>query len=78
MLKYTTRLSHYCSYTFRSTWTIIREPMPNLAKVTILPQQCWTFNDVFYWLFPQNRNFSKVWHRLPDDGPGGQKHEQSW
>jgi len=28
----------------------------------------------FYWLFPQNCNFSKVWHRLPDDGPGGPKH----
>ena len=36
MLKYTARLSHYCSYMFRSTWTVIREPMPNLAKVTIL------------------------------------------
>jgi len=34
MLKYTARLSHDCSYMFRSTWTIIREPMPNLAKVT--------------------------------------------
>ena len=28
----------------------------------------------FYWLFPQNCNFSKVQHRLPDDGPGGPKH----
>ena len=36
VLKYTARLSHDCSYMFRSTWTIIREPMPNLAKVTIL------------------------------------------
>jgi len=36
MLKYTTRLSHDCSYMFWSTWTIIRETMPNLAKVTIL------------------------------------------
>ena len=36
MLKYTARSSHDCSYMFRSTWTIIREPMPNLAKVTIL------------------------------------------
>ena len=35
MLKYTARLSHDCSYMFRSTWTIIREPLPNLAKVTI-------------------------------------------
>jgi len=35
-LKYTARLSHYCSYIFRSTWTIIREAMPNLPKVTIL------------------------------------------
>ena len=36
MLKYTARSSPDCSYMFRSTWTIIREPMPNLAKVTIL------------------------------------------
>ena len=36
MLKYTVKISHDCSYMFRSTWTIIREPMPNLAKVTIL------------------------------------------
>ena len=28
----------------------------------------------FYWLFPQNYNFSKVRHRLSDDGPGGPKH----
>ena len=36
MLKYTVKISHDCSYMFRSTWAIIREPMPNLAKVTIL------------------------------------------
>ena len=36
MLKYTVKISHDCSYMFRSTWTIIREPMPNLAKVIIL------------------------------------------
>ena len=36
MLKYTVKISHDCSYMFRSIWTIIREPMPNLAKVTIL------------------------------------------
>ena len=36
ILKHTARLSHDCSYMFRSTWTIIRQPMPNLAKVTIL------------------------------------------
>jgi hypothetical protein len=36
MLKYTVEISHDCSYMFRSIWTIIREPMPNLAKVTIL------------------------------------------
>ena len=36
ILKYTVKISHDCSYMFRSTWTIIREPMPNLAKVTIL------------------------------------------
>ena len=121
ILKYTARLSHYCSYMFRSTWTIIREPMPNLAKVTILWKQSlkigrFMFSNVgaksvsscsvycvpwglwrhgtqytpqletlchniaehittyFYLLFPQNRNFSKVRHRLPDDGPDGSKH----
>ena len=36
MLKYTVKISHDCSYMFRSIWTIIREPIPNLAKVTIL------------------------------------------
>ena len=36
MLKYTVKISHDCSYMFRSIRTIIREPMPNLAKVTIL------------------------------------------
>ena len=36
MLKRTVKISHVCSYMFRSTWTIFREPMPNLAKVTIL------------------------------------------
>ena len=53
ILKYTVKISHDCSYMFRSIWTIIREPMPNLA---------------------QNCNFSKVRHRLPDDGPNGPKH----
>ena len=28
MLKYTVKISHDCSYMFRSIWTIIREPMP--------------------------------------------------
>ena len=36
MLKCTVKISHVCPYMFRSTWTIIRKPMPNLAKVTIL------------------------------------------
>ena len=36
MLKYIVKIAHDCSYMFRSIWTIIREPMPNLAKVTIL------------------------------------------
>jgi len=35
MLKCTVKVSHDRSDKFRSTWTIIREPMPNLAKVTI-------------------------------------------
>ena len=33
---YTVKISHDCSYMFPSISTIIREPMPNLAKVTIL------------------------------------------
>jgi len=28
----------------------------------------------FYWLSSQSCNFSKVQHRLPDDGPNGPKH----
>jgi hypothetical protein len=36
MLKYTIKIYHDCYYMFRSIWTIIREPMPNLAKITIL------------------------------------------
>ena len=35
MLKYTVKTSHYRSYMFRSIWTIIRELMPNLARVTM-------------------------------------------
>ena len=48
MLKYTVKTSHDCSYMFRSIWTIIRELMPNLARVTMFfkdtslnVQQCW-------------------------------------
>ena len=48
MLKYTVKIFHYCSYAFWSIWTIIREPTPNLAKVTtfikdtsLSVQQCW-------------------------------------
>ena len=48
MLKYTVKISHDCSFMFRSIWTIIREPMPNLAKVTIKLIVKKTFNDVFY------------------------------
>jgi hypothetical protein len=36
MLKYTVKISHDCYYMFRPIWTIIREPMLNLVKVTIL------------------------------------------
>ena len=35
MLKCTDKIFHDSSYMIRSTWTIIREPVPNLAKVTI-------------------------------------------
>ena len=48
MLKYTVKISHDCSYMFRSIWTIIRELMLNLAKGTMFikdtslsVQQCW-------------------------------------
>jgi hypothetical protein len=36
MLEYTVKIYDDCSYIFRSIWTIIREPKPNLAEVTIL------------------------------------------
>jgi hypothetical protein len=39
MLKCTVKISHVCSYMFRSIWTIFREPMPTLAEVTILWNQ---------------------------------------
>ena len=39
MLKYTVKISHDCSYMFRSIWTIIREPMPNLVKVTMFNKE---------------------------------------
>ena len=125
MLKRTVKICHVCSYMFRSNWTILREPMPSLAKVTILwnfsvkihhytfsrvvvknvsscgvywvPCSVWMSHTArhtihttpwnnfhhntaelitmyFYWLIPQNCNFSKVWHRLPEDGPIGPKH----
>ena len=35
-IKCTAKISHVCSYMFRSAWTIFREPMPSLAKVTVL------------------------------------------
>jgi hypothetical protein len=70
---------------FRSDWTILREPIPNLAKVIILWNYSvklhetnrhiaaiWFMN--FYGIIPQNFNFSKVRHRLPEDGPVGPKH----
>ena len=83
MLKYTARLSPDCSYMFRSTWTIIREPMPNLAKVTIL----WKYSVkirryMFGNVVVKSVSSSGVYcvpcslfrRRLPDDGPGGPKH----
>jgi hypothetical protein len=36
ILKCTVKISHDCSYMFRSICTIIREPMLNLAKATVL------------------------------------------
>jgi hypothetical protein len=36
ILKCTVKISHVCSYMFRSTWTIFRELMLSLAKVTVL------------------------------------------
>ena len=58
MLKCTVKISHVCSYMFRSIWTIFREPIPSLAKVTIYKLQY----------------FSKARHRLPEDGPDGPNH----
>jgi hypothetical protein len=40
----------------------------------MLPQHCSTYNDVFYWLILQKRNFSKAQRKLPEDGPEGPKH----
>ena len=118
MLNYTIKISHDCSYMLRSIWTIIREPMPNLAKVTILCRysvkivvkcsamlvkvfqavvctvcRAWhtvqttawnTFTNIaehlttyLYWISAQNCNFSKVRHRLADDGPNGPKHVEA-
>jgi hypothetical protein len=46
MLKCTVKISHDCSYMFRSTWTIIREPIPNLVEIvskntSLNVQHCW-------------------------------------
>jgi len=38
MLKRRVKITHVCSYMFRSIWTIFREPMPSLAKVTRFPE----------------------------------------
>jgi hypothetical protein len=43
----------------------------------MLPQHCKTFNDVFYWLILQKRNFSKDQSRFPQDGPDGPKHVEA-
>jgi len=52
--------------------------MPSLAKVTVLWNfsvkiNRYTFSSVVVKI-PQNCNFSKAWHRLPEDGPDGPKH----
>ena len=39
MLKYTARLSHYFSYMFRLTWTIIREHN-GVCRINRTPQRC--------------------------------------
>jgi len=75
MLKCTVKISHNCSYMFRSTWTIIREPCRTLPKLQFCGNSKYTtFLTYFYWLFPQNCNFGKVRRRFPDDGPSGPKH----
>ena len=49
--KYTARLSHYCSYMFQSTWTIIIASRTahntHHSLKHFLPQHCWIYNDVF-------------------------------
>jgi hypothetical protein len=40
----------------------------------ILPQHSNIFNDGFLPIILQDCNFSKVQHKLPDDGPDGPKH----
>jgi len=52
-----------------------RHSIQTTTSNIFLPQHCWTNNDVFfYWQNPQNCNFSKARHRLPEDGPDGPKH----
>jgi hypothetical protein len=50
-------------------------PLTDPRKHFLL-QHRWTYNDV-YLLIPQDCNFSKVRHRLPDDGPDGPKHAEA-
>ena len=65
LLKYTVKISHDCSYMFRSIWTIIREPMPNFAKVTIL----WRYSvKIRRYMFSNiGKKCFKLWsHKLHD------------
>jgi hypothetical protein len=59
MLKCTVKISHDCSYMFRSTWTINREPTPNLAEVTIL----WKYSvKIRRYMFSNvGKNCFKLW-----------------
>jgi hypothetical protein len=83
MLKYTVKISHNCFYMFRSIWTII--PVCRAVHGTqYTPQLETLFTNIaghlttcFYWVSTQNCNFSKVQHKLPDDGPNGPKHVEA-
>jgi len=71
MLKYTVKISPTCfGPPGPSSGSLCR----TLLKLQFCGDCAEHLTTYFYWLSPQNCNFSKVRHRLPDDGPGGPKH----
>jgi hypothetical protein len=81
---------YVCSYMFRSNWTILREHLLSLAKVTILWNRLVKVHRYMICgvvvinisgcdvctatILPQYCDFSKAQHTLPEDGPIGPKH----